>query len=260
MGASEETGTVRHCGIFKMAYEALNSPELVALRQAWEQRIADPEDTPVYLRGVTCSGTTNMYADPEKRMQEALEMLAEQADRLNDVHVFRPLSVNAGLHGVHFIDKIFGADVYELNGKEDNRQVQHLATPVGKLARPDLENNPAWIAAKAFAKAFVDSGVTAPVFMLPTIASALNIGLILNRPDLPFIACTIGSFMADQPRFTHSKEINAILLRLPSRRRHTACVDDRDITGRNDRRHYDTESQLEIGRRFALAYLGLNHT
>lgn len=76
----------------------------------------------------------------------------------------------------------------------------------------------------------------------------------LKEPKLPFVACTIGSFMADHPRFTHSKEINAALLRLPSKRRHTACLDARDIEGRNDRLHYDTESQLEIGRRFAKAY------
>ena len=79
----------------------------------------------------------------------------------------------------------------------------------------------------------------------------------LKQPELPFIACTIGSFIIGHPRFTHSKEINATLLRLPSKRKHTACVDARDITGRNDRLHYDTESQVKIGKRFAAAYQGL---
>lgn len=82
----------------------------------------------------------------------------------------------------------------------------------------------------------------------------------LAQPKLPFVACTIGSFIKGHPRFTHSEEINEVLLRLPAKRKDTACVDARDITGRNDRLHYDTASQLEIGKRFAKAYRGLVET
>ena len=79
----------------------------------------------------------------------------------------------------------------------------------------------------------------------------------LNNPELPFIACTIGSFL-DKKRFAHSDEINKILLNLPSKRMNTACVDARDITDTiGDKVHFSTKAQKEIGKRFAAAYLKL---
>jgi len=80
----------------------------------------------------------------------------------------------------------------------------------------------------------------------------------LKNPELPFIACTIGSFIHPHKRFTRSREINEILLKLPSKRKHTACVDARDLTvTTGDKLHYGKEAQVEIGRRFAAAYLKL---
>ena len=79
----------------------------------------------------------------------------------------------------------------------------------------------------------------------------------LNNPELPFIACTIGSFL-DVKRFAHSKGINKILLNLPSKRKNTACVDARDISETiGDKVHFSTKAQKEIGKRFAAAYLKL---
>ncbi len=80
----------------------------------------------------------------------------------------------------------------------------------------------------------------------------------LKQPELPFIACTIGSFIAESSkakRFKHTRDINEILLRLPTKRKHTACVDARDLKGHiGDSLHYNTESQIEIGKRFAKVY------
>jgi hypothetical protein len=81
----------------------------------------------------------------------------------------------------------------------------------------------------------------------------------LKDPELPFIACTIGSFIHPHKRFTRSREINDILLRLPSKRRHTACIDARDLTvTTGDKLHYCKDAQIEIGKRFAAAYLKLS--
>ncbi len=78
----------------------------------------------------------------------------------------------------------------------------------------------------------------------------------LKNPELPFIACTIGSFIHPHKRFTRSKEMNEILLRLPSKRKHTACIDARDLTKTiGDKLHYCKEAQIEIGKRFATALL-----
>ena len=73
----------------------------------------------------------------------------------------------------------------------------------------------------------------------------------LKEPELPFIACTVGSFNT-KPNFPYVKEINDILLSLPKRVPHTACVDARDLTGHiGDRVHYNTASQIAMGKRYA---------
>lgn len=73
----------------------------------------------------------------------------------------------------------------------------------------------------------------------------------LSTPDLPFIACTIGE-MGESDRVADKAAINAILLSLPSKRPHTACVDARDLKGNiGDNVHFDTASQNAIGRGYA---------
>lgn len=80
----------------------------------------------------------------------------------------------------------------------------------------------------------------------------------LNEPRLPFVACTIGAFIMPKGKYLRVKEINEALLALPGRVPRTACVDARDLPGHiGDFMHYDTESQVTIGKRFAAQYLQL---
>ncbi len=198
------------------AKQILTDPELVVLRQAWEQRMADLfdgriPDSPLYIWGRSWSGKTDMYADPEKRVREALaamaEKISEYPEKIRDEVVFRPVGARSALHGVHFVDRIFGATVYELDGQEDNWQVEYLTSAVGTLERPDLETNATWGAVKGFAEAFVASGVTVPVLELPTVASALNIGLNLYGQEL------LASMMTDPAAVHHDLDvINGVLL------------------------------------------------
>jgi hypothetical protein len=77
----------------------------------------------------------------------------------------------------------------------------------------------------------------------------------LALPELPFIACTIGE-MGDPTKLGNKAAMNKILLALPGERRHTACVDARDLKGNiGDNVHFDTASQTQIGRRYAEQYL-----
>ncbi|HRH94783.1 MAG TPA: sialate O-acetylesterase [Prosthecobacter sp.] len=79
----------------------------------------------------------------------------------------------------------------------------------------------------------------------------------LGEPDLPFIACTIGE-MGDADKLAGKAAMNKILLDLPSKRSHTACVDARDLkTHIGDNVHFDTAAQNEIGKRFAEKYSAL---
>ncbi len=80
----------------------------------------------------------------------------------------------------------------------------------------------------------------------------------LSLPELPFIACTIGEMSPDAARLADQKAMNEVLLSLPRKRPHTACVDARDIkTHIGDHVHFDTAAQEEIGRRFARLIDGL---
>ncbi|GAF84353.1 unnamed protein product, partial [marine sediment metagenome] len=67
------------------------------------------------LCGVDGWGKTDVYKEPEQWMDEALDDLAGKAEAVRDPVTFRPLAVAPGPYGVHFIDKFFGANVYELD-------------------------------------------------------------------------------------------------------------------------------------------------
>lgn len=79
----------------------------------------------------------------------------------------------------------------------------------------------------------------------------------LGEPDLPFVACTIGE-MRDDDGAANRRKMNELLLSLPSKRPHTACVNARDLkTHIGDNVHFDTAAQEEIGRRYAAKFLSI---
>ena len=79
----------------------------------------------------------------------------------------------------------------------------------------------------------------------------------LGEATLPFIACTIGEMRADGDG-RRNADMNRLLLSLPQKRPHTACVDARDLkTHIGDQVHFDTGAQEEIGRRYAAKYFAL---
>lgn len=166
----------------------LSDPGLVAARDNWFTRLeslfgGEAPGSPFYLNGVYGRGRVNHFDHPALWIEQAIDSLAEHADKLHDTRVFRPLVVEYGCYGVHFVDRILGADVYDLDGTY-NWQVRCLTTPVGELHKPDLERDETWRLARTAAEAFVQAGANVPLFGLPTIASALNIGLNLYGGEL----------------------------------------------------------------------------
>ena len=136
-------------------------------------------DRPFVLYGVNGKGTADLYVEPEAWLNQALDALAVDTASLDDRTVFRPLFINPWPYGVHFIDRLFGATVYELDGEQDNWQVQMLQSPVGELQPPDMEKSPTWELARRIARAFLEAEVTVPLFAPPVLSSPLNIALNL---------------------------------------------------------------------------------
>jgi len=161
--------------------DTLRDPSLVAVRGTHFARLerlfaGEAPDAPFFLCGIA-EVTEDAGADWEPWLDAALDRLAQQAGRARDEHVFRPLCVNYNPRGVHFIDDLFGADVFRM--EDGSWQVHYLVTPVGELSRPDLNAHPSWQAAMALTQAFLGRDVPGVLFGLPTIASALNIAVNL---------------------------------------------------------------------------------
>lgn len=169
--------------MFTSARTILNDPSLLAAREAHFARLAavyaGTAEAPVYLQGTEARCDVDPYTEPERWVRESLAWLATQADRVRDAQVFRPLCLEFGPYGVHFVDRILGARVYQQKGQW---WADYVVTPIGDLAPPDLERDETWALARQVAAAFVSERVSVPLFGLPTIASALNVAVNLYGP------------------------------------------------------------------------------
>jgi len=159
----------------------LNDQSLIEAREAHFKRMkslfaGETLEHVFVLQGIQ-RYTEDDSPDWEKWLDESLDALAEQAEASGDSNVFRPLIINYNPHGVHFIDYLFGADVFQI--ENGGWQARYLETPIGKLKRPNLEANDSWQAMMAFTRAFLERDVPAVLFGLPTIASVLNIAVNL---------------------------------------------------------------------------------
>lgn len=166
--------------------EILNSEKLISKRNELFNCLENlyngkNERNTFNLWGKVYIPDVNPYEDIEKYIDEALKMLADDAEAILDDEVFRPLAIEFGLYGVHFIDKIFGAEVFFQDGQWYNHTIK---SEVGELRAPDLDKDETWALAKKTAELFVKAGVKLPVFGLPTIASALNIAVNLYGEEI----------------------------------------------------------------------------
>jgi hypothetical protein len=133
------------------------------------------------LDGIEGSSGCDLYKNPEEWIIGCLEDLASKIEDTKKEFTFVPACVSYPLYGVHFVDKIFGANVFF---KDDQWWSDYIKTPVGKLSMPDLDNNEVFSLAKKACLVFLDQNVKLPFFGLPTIASALNIGINLYGQEI----------------------------------------------------------------------------
>jgi len=162
------------------AHAALNAPARIAERDMWFSRLqnlfegkSDPyNDSHVFtLNGVFGRAPETLaYKDPEAYIAAMLEDLAGRDS--GGAQGFVPYTVSWPIYGVHFVDRIFGADVFYKDGQWNTN---YLTTPVGSLQMPDLETDETWQLTKRAARAFAEADVKLPLFGMPTLASSLNI-------------------------------------------------------------------------------------
>lgn len=173
-------------------HEILNDSNLVIVRDRWFERVSHlyngEMDEFLQENVLNINGTVEMgvapgdaYESPEKWVIDSLKRLSERSELSNDNNVFVPLCIEYGIYGVHFIDKILGAEVFYQDNQWYNRYIE---TPIGSLEYPDLDNNETWQLAKRAAVKFTEENVSLPLFGLPTIASALNIAVNLYGQEI----------------------------------------------------------------------------
>jgi hypothetical protein len=159
----------------------LNDPGLLEVRQHWLERLEalfneQPLEGVFQLQGIS-KYTEQANLDWRSWLEQSLAELAGEVERARDRRVFRPLIVNFNPCGVHFVDRFFGADVFQM--EDQSWQVYPLEREIGQLEPPDLERLPEWQVMKDVAEAFLEYRVEGLTFALPTIASTLNIAINL---------------------------------------------------------------------------------
>ncbi len=164
----------------------LRDPGLLHVREFHFERLealyaGRPLEYAFVLQGIVGKSDADPYTQPERWLDEALDDLASRAHESLDEVVFRPLVIEFGPYGVHFVDRMFGARVHRAEGQW---WADYLSSPIGALQAPDLATDDTRRLAQNLAKAFVARGVTVPLFGLPTIASALNIIINLYGQDV----------------------------------------------------------------------------
>ncbi len=160
--------------------DALDDRDLLAAHQRQMARLSALfagrlADGPCYLNGVSVA-TTQPGVAPGPWLAEALGHLAEQAHRVADAQVFRPLCLSYEPFGVHLVDHLFGAVVRFYEGQWWSSP---LTSPIGALTAPPLATNALWQRTCAVAEAFLATPTRLPLFGLPVIASALNVAINL---------------------------------------------------------------------------------
>lgn len=167
------------------AREILNRPDLIEKRDVWFERMdkvfrgeyTDWNSQYVLgVDGIVCHIPYNPAIPAKERVETALEAAAQKYTALENEVYFRPLCVEYPPYGVHYIDKLLGAEVELCAGQWYSK---YLTTPIGSLKAPVLEDDPLWQDSMQVAEAFVAAGVSVPLFGLPTIASVLNIAVNL---------------------------------------------------------------------------------
>lgn len=198
------------------AWSALNAPDKIRIRDMWFQRMRDlfagkandyDPDNVFRLCGTVPRPANDEleYSNPEAWILECLELCAKDNTQEQKNGCFAPCCVEYPIYGVHYIDRMLGAEVFYKSGQWN---AKYLSTPVGQLEMPDLDKDETWALSKRATQAFLDADVKLPLFGLPTLSSPLNILLNLYGQE------GLVAMMDDEDAVRHDLEIIAELIRI----------------------------------------------
>jgi hypothetical protein len=125
--------------------------------------------------------TESVSLDATEYLAQALPRLADRAAAGLDAEVFRPIAVTYNPRGVHFIDHIFQADVFQIG---DSWQARTLGRPVGTLAQPDVDADEGVRATREFATELLQLDLPGVLLGMPTLSSVLNIAVNLYGQEI----------------------------------------------------------------------------
>jgi len=172
------------------ARNILNNESFIENQNNWMKRlenlfngVPDPylDDHVFILDGIEGHSSIDPYLNPEGYIIDCLEDLAKRVDETKKEYTFVPACISYMPYGVHFVDKLFGAEVFY---KDDQWWSNLIKSPIGELSNPDLNSNEFFNLAKRACQAFLDQNVKLPFFGHPTIASVLNIIINLYGEEI----------------------------------------------------------------------------
>ena len=154
----------------------LNDPALIEVREYHMNRLEALFDgrtlgKPFKLSGFDTAVPTDPAKEPEKWARDILTKMYEHVELILDREVFRPLCPSAWLYGVHFTDKVFGADVI---GRDGLFWTDGLKCEIGELPVPDLQHNETWRQAQRITEALVAENVSLPFYSTQVLGEPWN--------------------------------------------------------------------------------------
>jgi len=134
----------------------------------------------------------DMLKEPDAWLDDVLQDMADHVDEAADSITFRPLSIELDCLGVHFIDALFGAQVYF---KEGQVWSDPLPYDLSELSMPDLSRSQVLTDALHLAQQTAKISQGKFLIALPVFSCAINIGinlfgekLLLALADRPEVA------------------------------------------------------------------------
>lgn len=174
--------------------EILSDPELIGIRKYHEDRLTalfngEKLDQPMFISGLSTRLNHLPDDDIKEIVRNQMQDLAKIAEYSKDKEIFKSLALGTWLYGVHFVDKIFGAETMWTGQTEDKEWdtsrwwAHNIKTKVGALEMPDYKNS---FAFKAYAKtieAYKSWNVTVPYIQTQVLSSTVNVFLNIYGSD-----------------------------------------------------------------------------